>query len=223
MRATPSWSASSSARWPRWSACWPCWRGWRWWPAAACRRMSHGPLRFGLAQLLRHRFDSTLQLGAFTLALFLVALLALVRSDLIAGWRQQLPPQAPNYFLVNIAPASAGSGGRVPVAASPQGLRALPHGARPPGQQERHAHRRHPAAGSARQQHPAARTQPHLDRHPARQQRRAGRALAWRAAASPKSRSNPAWPSGSILPSATRSASRSATRRSPRASPASAA
>jgi putative ABC transport system permease protein len=68
------------------------------------QRMAHGPLRFGLAQLLRHRFDSTLQLGAFTLALFLVALLALVRSDLIAGWRQQLPPQAPNYFLVNIAP-----------------------------------------------------------------------------------------------------------------------
>lgn len=68
------------------------------------QRMSHGPLRFGLAQLLRHRFDSTLQLGAFTLALFLVALLALVRSDLIASWQQQLPPQAPNYFLVNIAP-----------------------------------------------------------------------------------------------------------------------
>ncbi|HUX29204.1 MAG TPA: FtsX-like permease family protein [Thiobacillus sp.] len=68
------------------------------------QRMAHGPLRFGLAQLLRHRFDSTLQLGAFTLALFLVALLALVRSDLIAGWQQQLPPQAPNYFLVNIAP-----------------------------------------------------------------------------------------------------------------------
>jgi putative ABC transport system permease protein len=68
------------------------------------QRMAHGPLRFGLAQLLRHRLDSTLQLGAFTLALFLVALLALVRSDLVAGWRQQLPPDAPNYFLVNIAP-----------------------------------------------------------------------------------------------------------------------
>ena len=68
------------------------------------QRIAHGPLRFGLAQLLRHRFDSTLQLGAFTLALFLVALLALVRSDLVAGWRQQLPPDAPNYFLVNIAP-----------------------------------------------------------------------------------------------------------------------
>lgn len=71
---------------------------------AAVQRMTHGPVRFGLAQLLRHRFDSTLQLGAFTLALFLVALLALVRGDLVAGWRQQLPPDAPNYFLVNIAP-----------------------------------------------------------------------------------------------------------------------
>jgi putative ABC transport system permease protein len=68
------------------------------------QKMSYGPLRFGLAQLLRHRLDSTLQLGAFTLALFLVALLALVRSDLVEGWRQQLPADAPNYFLVNIAP-----------------------------------------------------------------------------------------------------------------------
>lgn len=68
------------------------------------QRFSYGPLRFGLAQLLRHRFDSMLQLGALTLALFLVALLALVRSDLIDGWRQQLPENAPNHFLVNIAP-----------------------------------------------------------------------------------------------------------------------
>ena len=68
------------------------------------QKMAHGPVRFGLAQLLRHRTDSTLQLGAFTLALFLVALLALVRSDLIDNWRQQLPPNAPNHFLVNIAP-----------------------------------------------------------------------------------------------------------------------
>ncbi len=68
------------------------------------QNMAHGPLRFGLAQLLRHRLDSTLQLGAFTLALFLVALLALIRNDLVSNWRQQLPPDAPNHFLVNIAP-----------------------------------------------------------------------------------------------------------------------
>ncbi len=68
------------------------------------QKMAHGPVRFGLAQLLRHRLDSTLQLGAFTLALFLIALLALIRSDLIDRWRQQLPTHAPNHFLVNIAP-----------------------------------------------------------------------------------------------------------------------
>lgn len=68
------------------------------------QKMSVGPVRFGLAQLLRHRFDSTLQLGAFTLALFLVALLALVRTDLVDGWRAQLPANAPNYFFINIAP-----------------------------------------------------------------------------------------------------------------------
>lgn len=68
------------------------------------QKLSYGPLRFGLAQMLRHRFDSMLQLGAFTLALFLVALLALVEGDLIDGWRQQLPENAPNHFLVNIAP-----------------------------------------------------------------------------------------------------------------------
>lgn len=68
------------------------------------QKISVGPVRFGLAQMLRHRFDSMLQLGAFTLALFLVALLTLVRSDLIDGWRQQLPENAPNHFLVNIAP-----------------------------------------------------------------------------------------------------------------------
>ena len=73
------------------------------------QQMAHGPVRFGLAQLLRHRLDSTLQLGAFTLALFLVALLALIRSDLIDSWRQQLPPNAPNHFLVNIAPDQTGA------------------------------------------------------------------------------------------------------------------
>ena len=76
------------------------------------QHLATGPLRFGLSQLLRHRLDSTLQLGAFTLALFLVALLALVRSDLVDGWRQQLPPGAPNHFLVNIAPEQQADVGR---------------------------------------------------------------------------------------------------------------
>lgn len=68
------------------------------------QRMAQGPLRFGLAQLLRHRLASTVQLGAFTLALFLMASVALIRTDLIDSWRAQLPPEAPNHFLVNISP-----------------------------------------------------------------------------------------------------------------------
>ena len=70
----------------------------------AVHHLSQGPVRFGLGQLVRHRLESTLQVGAFALALFLVALLALVRGDLIDRWQAQLPADAPNHFLVNIAP-----------------------------------------------------------------------------------------------------------------------
>jgi putative ABC transport system permease protein len=68
------------------------------------RRMSRGPVRFGLAQMLRHRTESTLQLGAFALTLFLMGSVVLIRSDLVDNWRRQLPENAPNFFLVNIAP-----------------------------------------------------------------------------------------------------------------------
>jgi putative ABC transport system permease protein len=68
------------------------------------QRMSRGPVRFGLAQMLRHRTESMLQLGAFALALFLMGSVGLIRSDLVDNWRRQLPEHAPNFFLVNIAP-----------------------------------------------------------------------------------------------------------------------
>ncbi len=63
-----------------------------------------GAWRFGLAQLLRHRVAATIQLGAFALALFLMLAAALIRTDLINAWQQQLPVDAPNHFLVNITP-----------------------------------------------------------------------------------------------------------------------
>ncbi|MFZ5841976.1 MAG: ABC transporter permease [Pseudomonadota bacterium] len=68
------------------------------------RKLSPGALRFGIAQLLRHRYAASVQLGAFALALLLMGSVALVRTDLIDSWQQQLPPDAPNHFLVNIAP-----------------------------------------------------------------------------------------------------------------------
>ena len=68
------------------------------------RKLSPGALRFGIAQLLRHRYAASVQLGAFALALLLMGSVALVRTDLIDSWQQQLPPDAPNHFLVNITP-----------------------------------------------------------------------------------------------------------------------
>ncbi len=33
----------------------------------------------------------------------LLALLLVLRGDLLDRWQQQLPPESPNYFLINIA------------------------------------------------------------------------------------------------------------------------
>jgi putative ABC transport system permease protein len=60
--------------------------------------------RYGLASLARRRGDSVLQLAAFGLGLMLMLLIALVRDQLLDGWRARLPPDAPNWFLINIQP-----------------------------------------------------------------------------------------------------------------------
>jgi putative ABC transport system permease protein len=60
--------------------------------------------RYGLASLARHRGDSILQLAAFGLGLMLMLLIALVRGQLLDSWRERLPPEAPNYFVINIQP-----------------------------------------------------------------------------------------------------------------------
>ncbi|MWT69277.1 ABC transporter permease, partial [Escherichia coli] len=44
------------------------------------------------------------QLSAFSLSFMLLALLLVLRGDLLDRWQQQLPPESPNYFLINIAP-----------------------------------------------------------------------------------------------------------------------
>jgi putative ABC transport system permease protein len=45
-----------------------------------------------------------LQLAAFGLGFMLMLLIALVRGQLLDGWRARLPPDAPNFFLINIQP-----------------------------------------------------------------------------------------------------------------------
>jgi putative ABC transport system permease protein len=60
--------------------------------------------RFGLANLTRRRFAASLQIGALALGLMALLLLTLVRGDLMYAWRTNLPPDAPNQFLVNVLP-----------------------------------------------------------------------------------------------------------------------
>ncbi|HHT0057296.1 TPA: putative ABC transporter permease subunit YbbP [Raoultella planticola] len=62
------------------------------------------PLRLAVNRLLRQPWSTLSQLAAFSLSFMLLALLLVLRGDLLARWQQQLPPESPNYFLINIAP-----------------------------------------------------------------------------------------------------------------------
>lgn len=73
-------------------------------------RVGLGRLRAGsafkltLQGLLRRRRQTVVQLSVFTIALFLFSALYLTRTGLINDWQAQLPEDAPNHFLINIAP-----------------------------------------------------------------------------------------------------------------------
>jgi len=60
--------------------------------------------RLALKNLLRHPRASLSQLAAFGLTLAAMALILVVRTDLLEDWRRQLPADAPNHFLINIQP-----------------------------------------------------------------------------------------------------------------------
>jgi len=60
--------------------------------------------RFGLANIARRRGASVAQVVAFGLGIMVLLLLSLVRSELLAGWQESLPPDAPNNFLINVLP-----------------------------------------------------------------------------------------------------------------------
>ena len=62
------------------------------------------PLRLAVSRLLRQPGSTLSQLAAFSLSFMLLALLLVLRGDLLERWQQQLPPESPNYFLINIAP-----------------------------------------------------------------------------------------------------------------------
>ena len=59
--------------------------------------------RLAINRLLRQPWVTLSQLAAFSLSFMLLALLLVLRGDLLERWQQQLPEQSPNYFLLNIA------------------------------------------------------------------------------------------------------------------------
>ena len=61
--------------------------------------------RLGLGQLLRHPLAAAGQSLAFGLILMAMALIALLRNELLDTWQNQLPDQAPNHFALNVLPA----------------------------------------------------------------------------------------------------------------------
>ena len=58
--------------------------------------------RFGIQQLIRDPGSSGGQLMAFALTALAIAMVALIRFDLIATWETQVPTDAPNTFALNI-------------------------------------------------------------------------------------------------------------------------
>lgn len=70
------------------------------------RLLAGAPLawRLGLGQLLRHPTAAAGQALAFGLILLAMALVALLRAELLDTWQAQLPKDAPNHFALNILP-----------------------------------------------------------------------------------------------------------------------
>ncbi|MGA7594742.1 MAG: FtsX-like permease family protein, partial [Gallionella sp.] len=56
------------------------------------------------SNLARHARGNAVQIVALSLGGMALLLLTFVRADLMDSWRQQLPPDAPNRFIVNIQP-----------------------------------------------------------------------------------------------------------------------
>lgn len=60
--------------------------------------------RYGLASLRRRAKTNTVQIIALALGLTAILLLSFTRNDLLATWKNKIPPNAPNRFIVNIQP-----------------------------------------------------------------------------------------------------------------------
>ncbi len=55
--------------------------------------------------MARRRQAGLGQLLAFSVTFFAMAMIVLVRGDLLSTWQDQLPENTPNYFAINIQPS----------------------------------------------------------------------------------------------------------------------
>ncbi|MEO8224980.1 MAG: FtsX-like permease family protein, partial [Gammaproteobacteria bacterium] len=60
--------------------------------------------RYGLANIARRGGESVVQIIAFGLSLMVLLLLGVVRNDILKTWRETVPENAPNQFMINIEP-----------------------------------------------------------------------------------------------------------------------
>ena len=60
--------------------------------------------RQGLANLMRHRVASVVQIVALAIGLMAMLVLSVTRAELLGAWQQAIPANAPNRFVVNIQP-----------------------------------------------------------------------------------------------------------------------
>jgi putative ABC transport system permease protein len=89
--------------------------------------LGHRPAwRFALAGMVRRRSSSIAQISALAIGMMAILLLTIVRTDLLQGWQQTVPPDAPNRFLINIQPDQVSSVDAALTDAGIQGLEFYP-------------------------------------------------------------------------------------------------
>lgn len=64
-----------------------------------------GPWQLAWARIRRRAMDNSVQLISFSITIMLLLVVLVMRNDMIAQWRAQLPEGTPNYFLSNVTEA----------------------------------------------------------------------------------------------------------------------
>lgn len=65
--------------------------------------------RLAMAGLQRRAKENSLQMLSFATAIMLLLLVLALRTELLQDWQNQLPENAPNFFVVNVAPEQVDS------------------------------------------------------------------------------------------------------------------